>query len=318
MIACIACLAWMGYGESKTYYHTILELQTLDSAARSHRIRVGGTVEPGSIRRYSGRVEFVLEGEGKTLPGYIGTDPLPDTLVDKSQALVEGHTGPEGRFVAEVVQAKCASKYEAALQSCRLQKVGEWQIACSLRTNQVMVNDLTIDSRLKLLVGLLAGSIFVCSALTHASQGSDKTVAAQPAAAAATSSPAPRATAPLPVVGKSQRGAEFYKRRWGIDNVIVRATASGELIRFSYRIVDAKKAALINDKAKTPYLIEEKLGVALQIPQMEKVGQLRQTAKPENGREYWMAFSNKGKLIKPGNRVDIVIGSFRINDLVVE
>jgi len=45
---------------------------------------------------------------------------------------------------------------------------------------------------------------------------------------------------------------------------------------------------------------------------------LRQTAKPENGREYWMAFSNKSKLIKPGSRVDIVIGSFRINDLVVE
>ncbi len=75
---------------------------------------------------------------------------------------------------------------------------------------------------------------------------------------------------------------------------------------------------MINDKTKPPYLIEEKTGLALQIPAMEKVGQLRQTAKPENGREYWMAFSNKSKFIKPGSRVDIVIGSFRINDLVVE
>lgn len=83
-------------------------------------------------------------------------------------------------------------------------------------------------------------------------------------------------------------------------------------------MVDAEKAALINDKAKAPYLIEEKMGIALQIPQMEKVGQLRQTGKPENGREYWMAFSNKGKVIRPGSRVDIVIGRFRINDLVVE
>ena len=78
-------------------------------------MRVGGTVAEGSIRRLSGRVDFVLEGEGKTLPvTYIGTDPLPDTFVDKSQALVEGRPGPEGRFVAEHVQAKCASKYEAA------------------------------------------------------------------------------------------------------------------------------------------------------------------------------------------------------------
>ncbi len=115
IVVSLACLAWMGYGESKTYYHTIVELQTLDSAARSHRIRVGGTVEPGSIRRYSGRVDFVLEGEGKKLPvSYIGGDPLPDTFADKAQALVEGRATSEGRFVAEHVQAKCASKYEAA------------------------------------------------------------------------------------------------------------------------------------------------------------------------------------------------------------
>jgi hypothetical protein len=171
-------------------------------------------------------------------------------------------------------------------------------------------------TKFMLLAGLLAGSIFVCSGLTKAAQGNDKTVAAQPAVS--TASPAPKVSAPPPVGARSQRGADFYRKRWGIDNVIVRATASGILIRFSYRVVDAEKAALINDKSKSPYLIEERTGIALQIPAMEKVGQLRQTAKPENGREYWMAFSNKSKVIKPGSRVDIVIGSFRINDLVVE
>jgi cytochrome c-type biogenesis protein CcmE len=115
IVVVLAFLAWLGYGESKTYYHTIAELQTLNGSARTQRMRIGGTVEPGSIRRFSGRVDFVLEGEGKTLPvTYIGSDPLPDTFVDKSQALVEGRPGPEGRFVAEHVQAKCASKYEAA------------------------------------------------------------------------------------------------------------------------------------------------------------------------------------------------------------
>jgi hypothetical protein len=169
-----------------------------------------------------------------------------------------------------------------------------------------------------LLAGLLAGSMFVCSALTNAAQGNDKTVAAQPAAATSTASPTPKATPPPPPVARSQRQIEAYKKRWGIDHVIVRATASGELVRFSYRVVDAEKAALINDKSKSPYMYEEKTRLALQIPAMEKVGQLRQTAKVENGREYWMAFSNKGKFIKPGSRVDIVIGSFRINGLVVE
>jgi cytochrome c-type biogenesis protein CcmE len=115
IIASMGFLAWLGYGESKTYYHTIAELQTLSGSAKGQRMRIGGTVATGSIRHLTGRVDFVLEGEGKTLlVSYIGTDPLPDTFVDKSQALVEGRPGPEGRFVAEVVQAKCASKYEAA------------------------------------------------------------------------------------------------------------------------------------------------------------------------------------------------------------
>jgi cytochrome c-type biogenesis protein CcmE len=115
IIVSLAFLAWLGYGESKTYYHTIAELQTLSGAARSQRIRVGGTVAPGSIHRLAGRVDFVLEGEGKSIPvSYIGGDPLPDTFTDKAQALVEGRPAQDGRFVAEHVQAKCASKYEAA------------------------------------------------------------------------------------------------------------------------------------------------------------------------------------------------------------
>jgi cytochrome c-type biogenesis protein CcmE len=108
-------LAWLGYGESKTYYHTLAELDTLKGSERAQRMRIGGTVQAGSIHRMTGRVDFVLEGEGKTLPvSYVGSEPLPDTFVDKSQALIEGRPAGEGRFVAEHVQAKCASKYEAA------------------------------------------------------------------------------------------------------------------------------------------------------------------------------------------------------------
>jgi cytochrome c-type biogenesis protein CcmE len=114
IVASLGCLAWIGYGESKTYYHTIAELQDLKGDALTHRMRVGGTVATGSIRRMSGRVDFVLNGEGKSLPvSYIGADPLPDTFKDEAQTLVEGRPA-EGRFVAEHVQAKCASKYEAA------------------------------------------------------------------------------------------------------------------------------------------------------------------------------------------------------------
>ena len=33
---------------------------------------------------------------------------------------------------------------------------------------------------------------------------------------------------------------------------------------------------------------------------------------------YWMAFSNKGGFVKPGHRVDVVIGQFKAEGLVVQ
>ncbi|HXW57392.1 MAG TPA: cytochrome c maturation protein CcmE [Candidatus Cybelea sp.] len=115
IIATLISLAYVGYTQSKTYYHTIAELSRLQPAALAQRMRVSGDVQPGSIHRMVGHLDFVLEEEGKTLPiSYVGTDPLPDTFKDGAQALVEGKLGPDGRFVAEQVQAKCASKYQSS------------------------------------------------------------------------------------------------------------------------------------------------------------------------------------------------------------
>ncbi len=115
IIVTISCLAYVGAQQSKTYYHTISEIPTLSGSALHQRLRVGGDVQAGSIKHYSGRIDFVLVEQGKTLPvSYVGTDPLPDTFKDGAQCLVEGKVEPDGRFVAETLQAKCASKYEAA------------------------------------------------------------------------------------------------------------------------------------------------------------------------------------------------------------
>ena len=115
IVVSLSALAWMGARESKTYYHTIAELSSLDASELRQRIRVGGDVEAGSIQRMAGRVDFVIKAEGRTLPvSYVGRDLLPDTFRDGAQCLVEGRAMPDGRFVAEQVQAKCASKYEAA------------------------------------------------------------------------------------------------------------------------------------------------------------------------------------------------------------
>ena len=107
-------LAYVGFTQSKTYYHTITELSTLQGAARHQRMRVSGLVLPGSILHREGRVDFQLTEQGRNLAvSYVGSDPLPDTFKDGAQALVEGHVQADGHFEAQEVQSKCASKYQA-------------------------------------------------------------------------------------------------------------------------------------------------------------------------------------------------------------
>lgn len=116
------------------------------------------------------------------------------------------------------------------------------------------------------------------------------------------------------------RAIMYYGMVWGVDELNVKYTESGEIIRFSYRVTDPERAQVLNDKKVEPSLIDPAAGVSLVVPSLEKVGQLRQAPKGplEAGKSYWMAFSNVGRRVKKGDRVDVVIGNFRVSGLVVE
>ncbi len=114
ILGSVLWLAIAGFEEGKAYYQTVSELKAMGSGAEGVRLRVGGNVVPGSIVRRAGAVEFKISQDDDILSvRYVGTDPLPDTLVDRADALAEGHY-ENGSFEASMVQAKCASKYEAA------------------------------------------------------------------------------------------------------------------------------------------------------------------------------------------------------------
>jgi cytochrome c-type biogenesis protein CcmE len=115
IIGTLVWLGWIGTAQSKSYYHTISELSSLHGAALHQTMRVSGDVVDGSIVHHPGRIDFQLTEQGKTLAvSYVGNAPLPDTFKGGAQALAEGKLMPDGRFVAEEVQAKCASKYQAS------------------------------------------------------------------------------------------------------------------------------------------------------------------------------------------------------------
>jgi len=116
----------------------------------------------------------------------------------------------------------------------------------------------------------------------------------------------------------SSRALMYYQAVWGVDSLRVKRAESGEIIRFSWRVVDLEKAKPLNDKQLQPSLIDRAAGVALVVPSLEKVGQLRQTSAPVEGKSYWMAFSNPGRRVKASDRVSVVIGTFHADGLVVE
>ena len=127
--------------------------------------------------------------------------------------------------------------------------------------------------------------------------------------------PAPMRYRPDRFAGRAGR---YYALMWGVDSMSAKWAESGEVLRFSWRVLDAEKAKTLNDKKLEPFLIDPQAGVKLVVPTLDKVGQLRQSSTPEAGKSYWMAFSNKGRRVKRGDRVSVVIGKFRVDALVVE
>jgi len=112
ILLALGYLAYTGVQENKSYYVTIKELRAMGDSAYSRRLRVGGSVQPGSIKRAGSKVEFVLVEKDQLLNViYGGTETPPDTFKDTSQALAEGRFGHDGVFHASQLQAKCASKY---------------------------------------------------------------------------------------------------------------------------------------------------------------------------------------------------------------
>lgn len=163
--------------------------------------------------------------------------------------------------------------------------------------------------------------LFLCGALfaQNAGQRSNSSKSAQSPTDAPTAKSAANVTPthyhPDRFAG---RAGTYYRMVWGIDSLSVKWAESGEMIRFTYRVLDPEKAKGLNDKKIEPSLVDEKAHVKLVVPMMDKVGKLRQTSTPEPGKTYWMLFSNKGGYVKRGDRVNVVIGNFQANGIVVD
>ena len=177
---------------------------------------------------------------------------------------------------------------------------------------KMMTRKVILKTTSMLLAGVLASGILVlpAGAQSPAPDGTTAPAGKPPAAAAAPSRNQP--------VRMANRARAYYGMVWGVESLSVKAVESGEIIRFSFHVIDADKAKTLNDKRVDPVLIAPEKGVKLVVPSLEQVGMLRQMSTPVEGKSYWMAFSNSGRLVRRGDRVNIVIGQFHAENLTVE
>ena len=105
---------------------------------------------------------------------------------------------------------------------------------------------------------------------------------------------------------------------WGVEVASIRLTANNHMIDYRYKVLDAGKATDLFKRQIKPYLIHQESGRVLAVPNTAKLGPLRNSNTPQNDRIYWMFFGNADYLVKAGDKVTVVIGEYRVEDLVVE
>jgi hypothetical protein len=105
----------------------------------------------------------------------------------------------------------------------------------------------------------------------------------------------------------------------GIKIERIHPSAAGMMLDMRYRIVDLEKAKGAFKHGAQIYLVDQSRGIKLPVPDMAMVGKLMQRPdQGDNKKIFWIFFNNPGAMVKPGDKVTLVIDEIRIKDIVVE
>jgi cytochrome c-type biogenesis protein CcmE len=119
-------LTFYALGQKASYFYMPADLANA-SIEPGQRIRLGGLVEKGTIRRDQGAtVAFSVTDTQKSVKvTYTGI--LPDLFREEQGVITEGSFGPDGTFVADSVLAKHDERYMPKEVADGLKAKGVWQ-----------------------------------------------------------------------------------------------------------------------------------------------------------------------------------------------
>ena len=108
--------------------------------------------------------------------------------------------------------------------------------------------------------------------------------------------------------------------KWGVEVIGMSMTSAGYMLDFRFRVLDADKALPLFEHRIKPYVVADKSDIKLPTPMAPKVGAFRPTNRGKNikaDKTYYMVFANPDNYVKPGERVSVVIGDFRAENMTV-
>ena len=97
-----------------------------NEAPLGRTFRVGGLVEPGSVKKDGPEVRFTVTDLQKTVP-VVYRGLLPDLFREGQGVIAEGTLGPDGVFLARDVLAKHDENYMPPEVAKALKESGRWQ-----------------------------------------------------------------------------------------------------------------------------------------------------------------------------------------------
>jgi hypothetical protein len=148
-------------------------------------------------------------------------------------------------------------------------------------------------------LGLLVGAAI---ALTPLLVLAARSVPHTDGAGQSTGNPLPETVSPSGLVERS-----------GVRIEHLAATGGGGLLDLRYQVIDPGKAVAVHDPETPPAIIHERTGVVIENLLMDHAhsGQFKA------GLTYYLIFHNPGQIVRPGDRVSVVLGDARVEHLRV-
>ena len=171
--------------------------------------------------------------------------------------------------------------------------------------------------RLAGLLALAAAVVMVSGALFGGAQlwasGSGSPVVAEQAGAG-TQPGTDADTGPKVAWERAPVSAAGLVDRLGVRVVQVALTGGGGLLDLRYQVVDADKAAGLHDPATPPAIVDEGTGLVAKDLLMGHAHSEGFKA----GVTYYFVFENPGNLVKPGDRVSVLLGGIQVEHIDVK